>query len=364
MNVQRKSSSAVTSLSSEVEQSDRSSFFRRLIASRKFHSALGISVSVLLLFWVFSEIDIAAVQEPLLEAHYWVLLPALAVFLLHFVLRACRWQYLLPNGEHTTLRHRFDAVMVGNFANFVLPLRAGEFVRPYLLSKLSPISFAEGFASIIIERFFDLTAAIVTFALLLPYLPTTPDWVSTSAWALGVVASLILLFILSVVFAPRQILALFDLCFARSERPLIGKARGFVEDFVASARVLAEPKRLILVTVLTALVWGSNYLLFTVFLYLLDLEQSGLLGTTLAVIIALAVAAPSAPGFIGVYQTACLAGFALFQMSEENAFVYSVITHIFQYILFIGLGFFALSRAGLHLGELRKRSQRSVEEMA
>ncbi|MCB0329486.1 MAG: flippase-like domain-containing protein, partial [Bdellovibrionales bacterium] len=124
-----------------------------------------------------------------------------------------------------------------------------------------------------------------------------------------------------------------------------------------------NPKRLFMVLFLTTLVWVTNFVLYWVLLYLLNIEASLLLGTTVAVIIALAVAAPSAPGFVGVFQTACLASFALFTLPEEQAFVYSVITHIFQYIFFIAYGVFVLSKAGMKLNELRDRSEKSLESV-
>jgi uncharacterized protein (TIRG00374 family) len=346
-----------------------SSKLKSLLASKTFHSVLGVTVSVILLVWVFAGVDYSKFSQQLYTANYWVLIPALFVFWLHFVLRAIRWRFLLPNGSKVGFQASFDSTIVGCFANFVLPLRAGEFVRPYMLSKITKVSFAEGFASIVTERFFDLVASIVTFAIILQFIPALPEeahWVSTSAWILGGISVAILGFIVTVSLLPEKIVLIYDYLFPLTKEQkltkiVMARLRRFLIDFISSAKILSSPSRLFAVLAMTALIWLSNYLLFYIFLYLLNIPQTFLLATVVSVVIALAVAAPSAPGFIGVYQTACVVAFALYKIPEAEALAFSIITHLMQYAVFIGYGVFALSRAGLKLKELRERS---VEEVS
>jgi len=335
-----------------------------LCTSRSFHSFLGIVFSGGLLWFILSDINFKDVREPLLSAHYWIIIPALPLTFLHVLIRAWRWYYLLPSRDKTSLRERHDSIMVGNFANFVLPLRAGEFVRPFLLSRVTRVSFAEGFASIVTERFFDLAAAIISLAILIPFLPALPEWVSLSAYILGGVAVGILFFILFVIFLPDVTRQAFSFLLKKvAHTSLAHKAQNFLDDFIASSHVLACPKNLFMVLWLTVLVWVSNYLLFYLFLFLLDVPATFLLGTTVAVMVALAVAAPSAPGFIGVYQIACQVGFELFYLSKEDALVYSLVTHLFQFIVFVLYGLYVLSLFGVRLTELRQESQISLEQI-
>ena len=106
-----------------------------MFRSRAFHVVLGFSVSTVLLVWLYFAIDWHEVAGELRGIHYWVIVPSLAVLGLHFAVRAVRWKHLLSFGAATRFGHRFDSIMVGNFANFVLPFRAGEFIRPYLFSR-------------------------------------------------------------------------------------------------------------------------------------------------------------------------------------------------------------------------------------
>ncbi len=52
--------------------------------------------------------------------------------------------------------------MIGFMGN-VLPARAGEFLRAYLVGKKNGITFSGAFSTIIVERLFDLVCLMVLF---------------------------------------------------------------------------------------------------------------------------------------------------------------------------------------------------------
>ena len=67
----------------------------------------------------------------------------------------------------------FSATMVG-FASGLLVPRAGELLRPWLVSRRHPIPTSAGFATIILERLVDLITVLALFALYLFVLPAPP----------------------------------------------------------------------------------------------------------------------------------------------------------------------------------------------
>lgn len=233
-----------------------------------------------------------------------------------------------------------------------------------MLARTTKVSFAEGFASVVTERFFDLTAVLLTFALILPSLPMVPRAFSTGAWVLGGVSLVILVFIFLAILTPQLFEWIFEFIFRHSEAPFVQKLRRFRDDFTESARVLSKPWNLFAVLFLTALVWISCYIMHYAFLLVIPVEGTFMLAVGVSVLVALAVAAPSAPGFIGVYQGACLVGFELYGYEADPAVLFSVITHCFHYAAFIIYGMYALSKAGLRFGELRRRSEVALDPEA
>lgn len=315
----------------------------------------GLVLSALLIAWIVQSTDWRDVYAELRGASYWALFPATAIFFLHFFIRAIRWRSFLPRGKSLPLGILFDSIMVGNLANFLLPLRAGEFVRPYMLSRRARPSFASGFASVVVERFFDLSAVLIAFAVLLLWFQNFPRWVYQGAITLGLISIALMIFIVVGSFVPLFVLKVFKAVVQKvfSHRPR--RLERHLIDFLKGARVLRKNNNFVKVLFFTALVWATTFLLYFVLLYLVPVPRSFLLSVSVSVIIALAVAAPSVPGFVGVYQTACIAGFSLFGVSTEVAVAYSIITHALHYVIFVPYGLFALSRAGLSFSELRNR---------
>ena len=93
---------------------------------------------------------------------YIYILPSVVIIILSYVFRAYRWQALLQSSLKVNVSGLFSPMMVGFMGNF-LPARAAEILRPYLLSKKYPITFSTAFASIVMERLFDMIMLLLIF---------------------------------------------------------------------------------------------------------------------------------------------------------------------------------------------------------
>jgi uncharacterized protein (TIRG00374 family) len=331
---------------------------KELLKSKRFQSLLGFGVSLGLIGWmIFYVDDWHEVGQQLKQIRYWPFIPVTIIFYFHFVLRALRWRYLLPEGGDARLKNLFDAILVGAFASFVLPLRAGEFIRPYMLTRKTKYSFSSAFVSVVIERFFDLSVVLISFGIMLFFIKDIPHLVHQGALSLTVMAVLIFIFIIAGSLMPQRILRLTEICLKPLPArvgDLIGK---FLRDFLNGAVVISNPGALAMVVVLSLLVWSTSYLQFYLFLYSFDVQPDVWLAISTGVIVALAVAAPSAPGFIGVYQGGCIIAFALFGVRKEVAVAFAIITHIYQYVMCIGSGIVVLLTNNLKLSELQKKDE-------
>ena len=92
---------------------------------------------------------------------------SLALTCATFVVRAERWQYLLGPLGKTRFSMVFRATVIGFAASAVLPARAGEVIRPYLLARREGLSATAAFATIIVERILDLVAVLLLMAVFL-----------------------------------------------------------------------------------------------------------------------------------------------------------------------------------------------------
>jgi uncharacterized protein (TIRG00374 family) len=328
---------------------------KSILSSQAFHIALGIFVSLGLLVWISLVVDWPVVMIELSRVEWFMFVPLTAIFFFHFFLRAVRWRYLLPEGQKVPLSRLFECIMLGNLATFVLPLRAGEIIRPYALTLFSPFSFSAGFVSVVIERFFDLAAVLLSFVAMLFFIESIPAWAHNGALSLGVMACGILGFITVGVFFPDRAQVIADFFITRAPSKVRPALQVFSKDFISGTSVLGGKRGLITVAGLTIIVWITSFMISQGGFYLFGMGASFWEGVTVGVILALAVAAPSAPGFIGIYQTGCIAAFSLFGYSKESALAYAIVTHAYQFAMIVAVGIFILVRNNLSLGALRAR---------
>lgn len=140
------------------------------LSSQAVRLATGAVLAILLLFFFFRGMDWAALGGALRKARPDYLLGVVLVTAVVYALRAWRWGYLLAPLGKVRYPDLFAATMVGFGSGLLIP-RAGEIVRPYLVSRRYPIRTSAGFATIVLERVVDLITVLVLFGLYLFVLP-------------------------------------------------------------------------------------------------------------------------------------------------------------------------------------------------
>ena len=323
---------------------------------------VGIAVSVGALVWAFREIDLDRFTEAFTSISWIPIVPFVVLYLLHFLFRALRWRLLLPDteGERPTIRTLFDSIMLGNLATFLLPFRLGEFIRPLVLTRWSPYRFGAAFVSVVIERFFDLSSALLSLVIVLSFIPSMPDWLQYTVYALGTMASGLLVFLVCGCLLPKQIESLVVIFLRPLPKSISNPLNRFLIDLIHGAGVIRTPTRLLAILTLTFVVWATTFLQFYALLFIFPGENSSIsLAMTLGVFVALAVAAPSVPGFLGVFQLGCVAAFQLFSYPAAAAQVYSIVTHGLTYLFIVGTGTIILMSRNLNLLELKRAVEKT-----
>jgi len=126
---------------------------------------IGLAVGLVFLF--LRNADLSLVWQSVKAARKDFLVLALGTTALGFVIRAERWKYLLEPIGHARFRTALRTTVIGFGASAVLPARAGEVIRPYLLAREEGLSATAAFATIIVERILDLVAVLSLLALFL-----------------------------------------------------------------------------------------------------------------------------------------------------------------------------------------------------
>lgn len=137
------------------------------IPSVKHRTALVSLLAVGLLVWFLRHANLADVWRQVRQARVDLLLLALGIVGTTYWTRAVRWRYLLAPIGPTRFRTVFRTTIIGFAALGLLPLRAGDALRAYLVARREGLSLSAVFATIVAERVLDLIAVLGLLALYL-----------------------------------------------------------------------------------------------------------------------------------------------------------------------------------------------------
>lgn len=122
---------------------------------KKRHLIIGLTIASLAFYYSLRDVSFVELGGALKSVRYVFFLPAVFCFAMSFVFRALRWRYLIRSIKNVRTMRLFSPLMLGFMGN-LLPARAGEFIRAYLLGKNENISFSASLATIFVERLLDM----------------------------------------------------------------------------------------------------------------------------------------------------------------------------------------------------------------
>ena len=245
---------------------------------------------------------------------------ALGATFVTYVLRAFRWQYLLAPIGATRFSTAFRTTIIGFAASALLPARAGEVIRPYLLARREGLRATAAFATVILERLLDLLAVLLLFAGFVLFgaagvVANDPSELMRVK-AGGAMAGAVAIAVAAVFFALAGHPERLGRLMLRIERvlpgPLARSASRFVQTFAEGLAVMRQPGRLVAALLLSIPLWLSIaagiWLTSKAFHITFPYTASFLVMTMLVV----GVAVPT-PGAIGGFHT-------FYQFSVETFF--------------------------------------------
>ncbi len=252
---------------------------------------------------------------------------AAAVYLLSWPLRGARYRDILAElGYHERVGFLTGAIFISQTGNLVFPARAGDAVRAYVVKARRQIPYPSGFASLAIERVFDLLSLTVLAGATLLGLAVAGIDVTTfgavSAPAAGERSGRTALYVAASVGAAALVVVGAIVWSARSDRNrvrailrrvsddhYVERIAVVIEQFLGDVQVIARDRRAFAVVGATSLViWGLDVatalVVFAAFGVALGTGELVAVGLFAVSVGNLAKVLPLSPGGIGLYEGA------------------------------------------------------------
>ncbi len=319
-------------------------------------------VAVALLAFFFKGADLGAIRRSLVEADLGLIATAIVFVIVSYVLRALRWQVLLKPIGVAHLGACFLTTVIGFMFNFIAPTgRVGELVRPYLLARREGFSASAAFATIFLERVFDLVTVILFVGLWL-FLGPPPEG-AKSATAIhglkvgGVTAFLGAAFGLAIMFGfvkyRERAMAIVGFFVQWLPSRLEAMAMRFLASFGEGLGVLADVGNLVRIGVLSVVLWLNISLVLWLGMSAFGIQLP--FGATFLVLgfLVVGVAVPT-PGAVGGYHVMfSLALTLLFGVDESRSQAAALVNHAIAFLPVTLLGLVLFIREGLSLKEVK-----------
>ena len=120
------------------------------LLARNWKLLLGLLISGSCLYYFIRMCDFAQMWAAVRKTSLcFVLLTLVSIFASYFG-RGVRWTFLLRPLKRVKVGPSFSATIIGFTASNILPMRAGEFVRAYVLAKNENIRATSTFATIVV----------------------------------------------------------------------------------------------------------------------------------------------------------------------------------------------------------------------
>jgi uncharacterized protein (TIRG00374 family) len=316
---------------------------------------VGVLVSVGLFVYLLRSVDLGELGGQLAGARWGWVVPAVAVGPVALWARAIRWRYLFPPGSRPP--GLLAANMIGYMTNNVLPLRAGELVRVYVvarrLSRARGEPVAGGMwlagATLVVERILDSLTLVSILAVLVFVIPVPRalQYAAAVVLAIDLVAAAVLA---SLVVAPERTRAVVARLLRRWPALQAPAGRGLAM-VLRGLEGIRAPAHLLPLAAWTVLAWAPGAFGAWALFRAVHLELPLLAGWTVMTFVGFGVSIPSAPGYIGVWHAASVLALSLFGVGQAPAFGYALLYHASQFVPITLIGWLFLVREQMTLGE-------------
>jgi uncharacterized protein (TIRG00374 family) len=328
---------------------------------------LGLLVSAACIVFLARSVDLAELGAALAGANPFWMLATLLILVFSMYLKAYRWRLFFPEPGRVSMHGLLSSLYIGYMINTVLPLRAGEIVRAFLVGESERVSKSTALATVLVEKVLDL-GTVALFLFVLRFFIVLPDWADAAAvlGGIGIVVAIVGLAIVLLARGPTlRLIGGLEARVPILRRLAIGD---LVASFLDGLAFVRDPRTLALVTLWSVVMWFGSGLGLYFGLLAANIGVGLAVGLLVMAVTNLGMAVPSAPGYVGVFHSAVVLSLTPFGVDPSQALASAIIMHTLVFGFFVLGGLFYLVRyrrgsgAGKGLGGLVARAQSAANE--
>src|SRR6185369_14782538 len=259
-----------------------------------------------------------------------------------FFLRSLRWRILLNADAWFSVGTVFWANMAGYVGNSLLPARAGELIRSFLISSRSSLSTSYVLTTALGERLMDVIALVLWSSLVLLNVDPKPRWMQDLSKTMAIVAGAgaVVLMLLP------HTGSLLENLLRRIPMPegLRNRLLHLAEQILLGLRAFHDWGRFTGFVLMTVVIWMADAFSVMAGAHALGLTVSFRVALLLLTGLGLGSALPSTPGYVGIYQFVAVTVLTPFGILRDDALAYILVAQVVTSMVMLAFGLPGLYR--------------------
>jgi glycosyltransferase 2 family protein len=302
------------------------------------------------LAWIFHDLSWSELHPVLSRIAWPWVAAAVTADIASYACQGTRWSLLLrPVGRVSPIRAT-EAIYAGLFVNELLPMRLGEVLRAWLVSRRIGATPAAIIPAIAVERLIDSLWVATAVAMAAVFVPLPGAWVRAGGIFGVLVGAALAIFVVLILRAPAALPA------------GAGRLRRFLAAQAGGIHAIGRSRYLLAASGISTAVLLLQGIAYWMVLRACGIDLGPGPGLVVFLVVHLGTAIPNAPGNVGAYQLFSVLGLALFGVAKAEAAAFSVAVFVLLTVPLWVLGWMAMSRSGLSLRGVRELLHRSPRE--
>ena len=291
-----------------------------------------ISVSCLYVFYVKVD-DFSNFFNEIGTANYSYVLLATIFLCVTVWLRAIRWGGLL--GGDNRIYGLFKIQMIGYFSNNILPFRAGELLKSFLISKQNNISKSYALGTVIMERFLDMLMLLMMTIICIFISPISNIGEFSIYYLLFIVLGIIGIFLFFYMIISRDLVK-------------INIVRPFLDQFILTYKNL-KFRQLFYLSLYGCAIWFIYWINVVLIFKAFNIPVEPYESLLILVVASIINSVPSLPGAIGTFHLGVELTLRAFNImgNEFSIYPFTTVLHLYGYISLtvIGMYYFIVDKS-------------------
>lgn len=327
---------------------------------------IGIVVSAIFIALFVRSSDFGEVKAAFRDANYALAALALPVYFVGLWVRTVRWQYLLRSVKRIPAIRLYPVVIIGLMANNLIPARAGELARAYVLGERERISKTTSLGTIAVDRLFDGVTLVPLLLIVAAFAGGDASFPAgfgrnLNFAGLGIVMGILFGLAMG---------ALFFLTFAQSGRDwlhrlvhrfapskLKPKVEGLLHSFFEGLQALRSPVDLGVAWLMSLVSWTLEATMYYMIALAFGIHEGFHVFLLLTAAANLAIAIVASQGGIGPFELVVSTTVVAFGAAPEVASAYAIGLHALLIFPIVALGLYLMWSMQITFRDILKSSR-------